>query len=111
MLSLCTCNIEDIYHYNICFIRNPIYIFYISMFRTSSSHFRTVSSHLRTVSSATRRLELCLKTVSSHFLTLHGIFKDINASLLDLGHSQGPISIEEASFLHVKTLSPAGSCQ
>ena len=67
MLSLCTCNIEDIYHYNICFIRNPIYIFYISMFRTSFSHFRTVSSHLRTVSSATRRSELCLKTVSSHF--------------------------------------------
>ena len=58
MLSLCTCNIEDIYHYNICFIRNPIYIFYISMFRTSSSHLRTVSSHLRTVSSATRRSEI-----------------------------------------------------
>ena len=48
--------------------------FYVSMFRTVSSHFRTVSSHLRTVSShlrtvssATRRWELCLKTVSSHF--------------------------------------------
>ena len=87
-----------------------------SHFRTVSSHLRTVFSHLRTVSSATRRLELCLKTVSSHFpkgpisgninITIHepvDRFARVESSVLDLGLADVQVGDDVAVNSHVLT--------